>query len=303
MICRMRWMGRVTAVAVVCGVAGGAVCVSARGAEEKARAEKAKAKAKPAAAPIGYDDTPFLPDGKWRVHDIKRPHPRVVEPGTAGMRDEPGRPPSAAVVLFDGKDLAKWASRGRGKDRGKTVPAEWKVAGGYMEVTPKAGSIFTRESFGDCQLHVEWASPTETAGKASQGRCNSGVILMGCYEIQVLDSYENVTYADGQAASIYAQYPPLVNASRKPGEWQTYDIIFEAPRFEGDKLAKPAFVTVIHNGVVVHHRQQLIGRMSHKRVGTYAPHAPQAPLLLQAHGNPVRYRNIWIRRLTGYDEK
>jgi hypothetical protein len=298
---RRNWIRRVMALAVVCGVAGGMVWLSAGGAERKP--EAGKPKPKPKGPPIGYDDTPFLPDGKWRVHDIKRPHPRVVEPGTASTQDKPGRPPADAVVLFDGKDLSKWASRGRGKDRNKTVPPQWKVENGYMEVTPKAGSIFTKEEFGDCQLHVEWAAPTQTAGKASQERGNSGVILMSCYEIQVLDSYENVTYADGQAASIYGQYPPLVNASRKPGEWQTYDIIFEAPRFEGDKLVKPAFVTVIHNGVVVHHRQRIIGRMSHRRVGTYAPHEPQAPLLLQAHGNPVRYRNIWIRRLTGYDEQ
>ena len=204
-------------------------------------------------------------------------------------------------MLFDGKDLSKWVTRGRGKDKGKLVAAKWKVENGYMEVAPKSGTIMTKEGFGDCQLHVEWSSPAVVKGD-SQGRGNSGVILMSRYEIQVLDSYDNVTYADGQAASIYGQYPPLVNACRKPGQWQTFDIIFEAPRFKDGKMTRPAFVTVLHNGLVVHHRQQLIGRMSHKRVGTYAPHETKAPLVLQDHGNPTRYRNIWIRPLTGYDE-
>jgi hypothetical protein len=137
---------------------------------------------------------------------------------------------------------------------------------------------------------------------SSQWRGNSGVLLMSRYEIQVLDSYDNPTYADGQAGAIYGQYPPLVNASRKPGEWQTFDIVFEAPRFEGEKLVKPAYVTVFHNGVLMHHRQEIIGRMAHRQVGTYAPHGPEEPLMLQDHDTPVRYRNIWVRRLRGYDQ-
>lgn len=253
------------------------------------------------APPTGYDDTPFLPGDKWRVHDIKRPHPRVITPGTENTQDQPGRPPSDAIVLFDGKDLSKWVGQGAGRDEGKVVAPGWKVENGYMEVVPRAGGIYTKDKFGDCQIHIEWAEPTRVTG-SSQGRGNSGVMIMTRYEIQILDSYENVTYADGQAASIYGQYPPLVNASRKPGEWQSYDIVFEAPRFDGEKLVKPAFVTLFHNGVVVHHRQEILGRVRHREVATYAPHEPEEPLLLQDHGNPVRYRNIWVRRLRGYDE-
>ena len=244
---------------------------------------------------LGYDDTPFLPDGKWRVHDVKRPRPRAITPGTAAA------PPSDAVVLFDGKDLSKWQVRGRGKDKGKILPAAWKVTGGYMEAVPKSGSIFTKETFGDCQIHLEWAAPTPPKG-AGQGRGNSGVLIMNRYEIQVLDSYESATYADGQAASIYGQWPPLVNACRPPGQWQTFDIIFEAPRFEDGKVTKPAFVTVMHNGVLMHHRKELLGPARHKQVAKYAPHEAEGPLQLQEHGNPIRYRNIWVRRLTGYDE-
>ena len=246
--------------------------------------------------PAGYTDTPFLPGGKWRVHDINRPRPRVVTPGTASTHDHPGRPPSDAIVLFNGKDLSNWQAQGRGADRGKAVVPEWKVENGYIETVPKTGSIFTKEKLGDMQLHIEWAAPNNIRA-ASQGRGNSGVLIMGLYEIQVLDSYNNVSYADGQAAAIYGQYPPLVNASRKPGEWQTYDIIFEAPRFKGGLLVKPAFATVFHNGVLVHHRQELMGPMRHKIVTKYEPHDAEGPLLLQSHGNPVRYRNIWARRL------
>jgi hypothetical protein len=243
----------------------------------------------------GYTDTPLLPDGKWRVHDANRPQPRVVTPGA-----QAGQPPSDAIVLFDGKDLSKWAANGTGANKGKVVAAPWKVANGYMEVAPGTGSIFTRDNFGDCQIHIEWASPATVSG-SSQGRGNSGVMIMGRYEIQVLDSYNNITYADGQAGAMYGQYPPLVNAARKPGEWQTYDIIFEAPRFDGGKTTKPAFVTVIHNGIVLHHRQAFIGQVAHKLVGTYAAHDPEGPILLQDHGNPTRFRNIWVRRLTPYD--
>ena len=251
--------------------------------------------------PVGYNNTPVLPGSRWRVHDIARPVPHIVTPGTASTQRRPGRAPSDAIVLFDGTDLSKWVTRGRGDDAGKTIPAKWKVENGYMEVN-NTGSIWTADSFGDCQLHLEFATPSEVKG-SSQGRGNSGVIIMQRYEIQVLDSYNNRTYADGQAAAIYGQYPPLVNAARKPGQWQTYDILFEGPRFEGDALFRPAYVTVLHNGVVAHHRMKIIGRMAHKLVGTYAPHPPEAPLLLQAHGNPTRYRNIWIRPLKGYDRE
>ena len=243
-------------------------------------------------SPTGYSDTPVLPGQHWKVHDIARPKPRVVTPGA-----QYGMPPSDAVVLFDGKDLSKWNM----ETKQGIKPANWTVANGYMEVKSGAGTLVSKEKFGDAQYHIEWASPTEITGD-SQWRGNSGVLIMSRYEIQVLDSFNNPTYADGQAGSIYGQWPPLVNASRKPGEWQTYDIIFEAPKFEGQKLVKPAFVTVIHNGVVTQHRKEIIGRMAHRVVGTYAPHAAEGPLGLQDHDVPVRYRNIWVRRLTGYDQ-
>jgi hypothetical protein len=241
---------------------------------------------------LGYDDTPFLPDGKWRVHDINRPRPSVITPGTESSQERAGRPPSDAVVLFDGTDLSKWVSLSKGQ------PAEpkWKVENGYFEVVPGTGSLSTKDKFGDMQLHVEWAAPAVIKGE-SQNRGNSGVLLMSRYEVQVLDSYENPTYADGQAASVYGQHPPLVNACRKPGEWQTYDIVFEAPRFDGEKLVKPAYVTVFQNGILMQNRQEIIGRTPHARVGTYAPHGPEEPLQLQNHGSPVRFRNIWIRKL------
>jgi hypothetical protein len=258
--------------------------------ETQAQAEKKKSD--PFKNPVGYSDTPLLPDGKWRVHDISRPHPRMVSPGA-----KPGDPPSDAIVLFGGKDLSKWLDSGKS---GQAGAAQWKVENGYIEVVPGTGDLVTRDKFGDVQLHVEWAAPVEITG-ASQLRGNSGVIIQSRYEIQVLDSNGNLTYADGQAGAIYGQRPPLVNASRPRGEWQAYDIVFEAPRFEGDRVASPAYVTVFHNGVLLHHRQPFIGRMAHRVVGTYAPHGLEEPLMLQNHGDKVRYRNIWVRRLAGYD--
>ncbi len=240
---------------------------------------------------VGYDNTPMLPDSKYRVHDGTRPQPPVVTPGTASTQEAPGRPPSDAIVLFDGKDLSQWV--------GRKGPAAWTVKDGTMEVN-KTGGIKTKESFGDCQLHVEWASPTPPKG-SDQGRGNSGVFLMGRYEVQVLDGYDNVTYADGGAGGVYGQWPPLVNACRKPGTWQSYDIIFRAPRFADGKLVEPAYITVLHNGVVVQDHAEILGATAWKRVAKYTPHGEQAPISLQAHGAAVRYRNIWIRRLKGYD--
>jgi len=251
--------------------------------------------------PAGYSDTPYLPGSKWRVHDIDRPHPKVITPWTSSTQAAPGRAPSDAIVLFDGQDLSKWQKQPEPKDGGKVIDAKWKVENGYMEVTPDTGSIITREKFGDIQLHVEWASPKQVTEK-SQGRGNSGVMFMGRYEIQVLDSYNNITYADGQAGAIYGQYPPLVNPALPPGEWQTYDIVFEAPRFEGDKVVTPAYFTVLFNGVLVQNHMASLGATRHRQVATYAPHAPEGPLLLQNHGgNPVRFRNIWVRRLSASD--
>jgi len=242
-------------------------------------------------APVGYDDTPQIPGQRWKVHDIARPQPRVVEPGTESSQERPGRPPADAVVLFDGRDLSGWTSW---KEEGQ--PAPWKVENGYMEVVPRSGDIRSREEFGDCQLHLEWAAPAEVAGN-SQGRGNSGVFLMGRYEIQVLDCYDNPTYADGTTAAVYGQYPPLVNACRRPGEWQTYDIVWTAPRFDGDRLVSPACVTIFHNGVLVHNHRQVNGPTTHRRVMEYEAHPPTGPLRLQDHGNPVRFRNIWYRPL------
>ncbi len=247
-------------------------------------------------SPAGYSDTPIIPGQKWRVHDISRPRPRVVTPAT-----KPGGAPSDAIVLFDGKDLSKWLSHGGEKGKSQVVAPAWKVKDGYVEVVHNAGDIYTKEKFGDMQLHIEWAAPAEVDG-TSQWRGNSGVLLMGFYEMQVLDSYNNLTYADGQAGAIYGQWPPLVNASRKPGEWQTYDIAFEAPRFENGKLAKPGYVTIFHNGVLLHNRKEIIGRVEHRKVATYLPHDAEEPLALQNHDTPVRYRNIWVRRLTPYDQ-
>ena len=241
----------------------------------------------PKPPPTGYTDTPFLPGDRWRVHDDARPRPRIVEPGTFAT------PPSDAIVLFDGTDLSQWVQRGRG---GTSMDPVWKVENGYIEIVPKTGSLRTKEAFGDIQLHIEWATPAVPRG-SSQQRGNSGVMMMELYEIQVLDSYDNISYADGQAGSIYGQYPPLVNASRGPGEWQSYDIIFEAPRFNDGELEKPAYVTVFHNGVLLHHRKEMMGPMRHRKPSAYSPHAAELPLLLQGHGNPVRYRNVWVRRL------
>jgi hypothetical protein len=214
----------------------------------------------------GYTDTPVITGQKWKVHDADRPVPPVVTPGEVA-----GAPPSDAIVLFDGKDLSKWQSK-----------EPWKVENGYIECVPKAGDLQTKDKFGDFQLHVEWASPAEVKGN-SQGRGNSGVFLPGHQEVQVLDSYGNDTYPDGQAGAIYGKYPPLANACRKPGEWQCYDITLEQPRYDAQrKLVEPCRVTVVHNGIVVQDRVDLGGG------------ATEGRLSLQDHGNPVRYRNIWI---------
>ncbi|MEZ4664979.1 MAG: DUF1080 domain-containing protein [Caldilineaceae bacterium] len=236
----------------------------------------------------GYDNTPYIPGSPYRVHDKARPRPRVVTPGA-----ENHLPPSDAVVLFDGANLSGWS--------GRDGAAAWKVENGYMEVAPGAGGIESKTHFGDCQLHIEWAAPVLVKGE-SQGRGNSGVFLMGRYEIQVLDCYDNPTYADGATAAIYGEYPPLVNACRQPGAWQSYDIVWKGPRFEGDALVRPASVTVFHNGVLVHLDQPLIGPTGHRNVHEYEPHPETGPLALQDHGDLVRFRNIWYRPLTNYDE-
>ena len=250
--------------------------------QEPAKPEAKPVDPRPVVGP-GYDNTPLIPGTEWRVHDNRRPHPKIVAPGTTNSSA-----PADAVVLFDGTDYSQWV--------GSKGPVTWKIVDGHMEAVKKAGAIRTKEQFGSCQLHVEWAAPNPPKG-ASQGRGNSGVFLMGCYEIQVLDSYNNKTYADGQTAALYGQTPPQVNVCRPPGEWQTYDIIFTAPVFKDKKLVTPAYVTLLHNGVLVHSHVALMGRTSHKKMATYRPHGPKGPISLQDHGNPVLYRNIWIRPL------
>jgi len=245
----------------------------------------------------GYTDTPMQPNGKWHVHDPNRPQPPIVTPGKqfSQMADAP----SDAVVLFDGKDTSKWqGEKGRNNPTGEV---KWKVENGYMETT-STGVIRTKDEFGDFQMHLEFATPSEVKG-SGQGRGNNGVNIYGQYEIQVLDSYNNKTYPDGQASAIYGQYPPQVNASRPPGEWQTYDIIWEGPRWDSSgKLVKKAHATVLHNGVLVHHDRELFGRTGHRNFGNYdKPGRTKGPIELYEHGNPVRFRNIWIREVTPYD--
>ena len=242
---------------------------------------------------LGYKDTPIIPGTKWHVHDGDRPQPPIVKPGD--KFSQMANPPSDAVVLFDGKDLSKWQGS-QGKD------ANWIVANGYMETKPKSGPIRTRDEFGDFQLHLEFATPEKIEG-TGQGRGNNGLNIFGRYEIQILDSYENKTYADGQAAAIYGQFPPLVNASKKPGEWQTYDVIFEGPRWDDQgELTRKASVTVLHNGVIVHNKRELLGGTSHRQIPPYTKHNEKGSISLYEHGNPVRFRNIWIRPLGEYDK-
>ena len=241
--------------------------------------------------PLGYQDSPIIPGTKWHVHDGERPQPVIVTPGQPSTQEKVGTAPSDAVVLFDGKDLSKWKMEKDGAE------ANWKVENGYVEVVPRTGYMVSKDSFGpDVQLHLEFATPPPVGD--GQGRGNSGIFLFGRYEIQVLDSYNNPTYPDGQATAIYAYRPPLVNASLPPGTWQTYDIIFEGPRFKDGKLEKPAIATVLHNGVVTQNHTVLIGDTPHKQVGTYKVHPEKGPLKIQDHGNPMRFRNIWVREIT-----
>lgn len=223
---------------------------------------------------------------KYKAHDMTRPRPPVVTPAAA---DKPGGPPADAVVLFDGTSLDAWKAGGKKDDD----TAKWKVENGYFEVPPRGGDIETRrKDFGDAQIHIEWATPAEVKGKG-QGRGNSGVRMGGFGELQVLDSFDNDTYPDGQAGGLYGRFPPLVNASRKPGEWQTYDIVTQLEKTTeanaGGAVRRPARITVFHNGVLIHHAAEF------GKVGPFG-------LSLQDHGNPVRYRNVWVRKVKGYDE-
>lgn len=234
-------------------------------------------------AGLAADDPP-----RWKQHDMRRPHPPVIEPAPAGS---PGRAPAGAVVLFDGSNLDAWRSTNGGG------PAAWKVVDGCMQTVPGAGAIETKKAFGDVQLHIEWSAPSPPVG-TGQDRGNSGVFLMGKFEVQVLDSFKADTYADGQAGAIYGQYPPLFNAARPPGEWQTYDIAFRHPRFDAQgKLAEPARLTVFFNGVLVQNNEQAIGPTSWLKWLKYAGIGERGPISLQDHDHPVRYRNIWLVEL------
>ncbi|MEJ0090683.1 MAG: DUF1080 domain-containing protein [Limisphaerales bacterium] len=250
----------------------------------------------------GFQDTPLQPDGKWHVHDPARPQPPIVTPGATFSQN--ANPPSDAIVLFDGKDLSQW--RGLGVNLAqlteidlstwpdqKAIPVSWQIAGG-MATSAKA-DIMTTNKFGDIQLHLEFREPTPGKGEG-QGRGNSGVYFMGLYEIQILDCYNNKTYADGSTGGIYGQYPPFANACRPPGEWSTYDCIFTAPRFGANgELISPAYLTAILNGVVVQNHQAIRGHTNWKSPGKYTTHDPTGPLALQYHSNPVSFRNIWVR--------
>ena len=238
---------------------------------------------------IGYDDTPMQPNGKWHVHDGARPQPKMVTPGAT-----PGAAPADATILLgSAADTSAWKMSADG------AAGTWPMADGVLQSAK--GMIETKAQYTDFQLHVEFATPKDVKGDG-QGRGNSGVFLLGQFEVQVLDSYNNPTYPDGQASAMYGQYPPLVNASRPPGEWQAYDIIFTAPRFNAaGAVDKPAVVTVIHNGIVVHNATAYLGPTAHKVINPYVPAAAQGPIRLQDHGNPVRFRNIWIRPLKAYD--
>jgi hypothetical protein len=232
---------------------------------------------------VGYKDTPVLPWCGYHVHDPGRPAPPKVTPGRPSTGKRAGTAPSNVVVLFDGADLSQWK------------PSDWKIENG--ELIAVSGNLATKQPFGDCQLHLEWMAPNPPQGHMFD-RGNNGVMLMGLFEIQIFDTYTTKLYPDGQAASVYGQTPPMVNACRKPGQWQSYDIIFFAPVFKKGKLEKSARVTVFHNGLLVHHNQEIYGPTGHRILPRYDESIPEKlPLSLSAHSNPVRFRNIWIRPL------
>jgi len=240
-------------------------------------------KAKDGSGVIGYKDTPILPWCGYCVHDPDRPAPKKVTPGKPSTEEKLGAAPSDAIVLFDGKDFSQWQ------------PSDWKTENG--ELIAVTGNLTTKQPFGDCQLHIEWMAPDPPQG-GFWDRGNNGVMLMGLFEIQIYDSYSEKIYPDGQAAAIYGQTPPLVNACRKPGQWQGFDIVFFAPAFKDGKVEKPAFVTIFHNGLLVHHNQEIFGPTGHRILPKYDKPTPEKlPLSLSAHNNPVRFRNIWLRAL------
>lgn len=248
--------------------------------------------------PDGYKDTPMLPGNRWHVHDPDRPLPPLVTP--PDHFSQLATPPSDALILFDGKNLDKWLNE-------KGQPATCPIADNAFTVDKANGRLRTREQFSDFQLHLEFATPAQVDPRQTgQGRGNNGLNIFGLYEIQILDSFDNPTYADGQAAALYGQRPPLVNASKPPGQWQTYDVVWEAPHWDpSGKLLKKAYVTLLHNGVLVHNRQALLGHTPYRQLPSYDP--PANPRLekgfieLYYHNNPVQFRNIWIRPIETRD--
>ncbi len=254
------------------------------------RATQKPAKTEPAAEEEAVRQYVDTPTGRWLIHDVNRPAPPIITPGATSADA-----PSDAVVLFDGTaaSMASWTDA-------NGVPSKWRVADSYMEPVKGAGDIQTKDQFGSCQLHVEFATPSRVQG-SSQDRGNSGVFLQGQYEVQVLDSYDNKTYPDGQCSALYGRAVPLVNACRKPGEWQTYDIVYHRPTFDKDgNVTRKAAFTVFHNGVLVQDHVELTGGtgwLGPHAISDYEPHGDKGPIMLQDHGNPVRYRNIWVREL------
>jgi hypothetical protein len=244
-----------------------------------AEAEESKGDDRP-----GYVDTPKLPNSPWRVHDRDRPQPAKVTPGTAGLKSETSTAPADAIVLFDGKDLSQWAG---GDEKG--------IENGVINIL-KTGELRSKRNFGDCQLHIEWATPAKADGN-NMNWGNSGVLFLGRYELQIIESHDSHIYADGNAGAIYGQYPPLVNPARKPGQWQSFDAIFLPPRFSGDKLVRPAYFTVFYNGVLVQYHQASLGPVVHRGLAKYDSRETEGPITLQRHGSAVLFRNVWVRPL------
>jgi len=247
---------------------------------------------------LGYTDTPLVPGQPWHVHDPARPHPPQVTPGATVAN-----PPSDAIILFDGKDLSHWLPATQTMPTGVTIrpgAPGWKIENGYMEIVSGTGDLATKEKFGDVQVHAEFALPTEIS-KSRVDRGNSGIFLQGRYEVQIFDEFENPIYADGQIGAIYGQWPPLAFAGRKPGEWQAFDIVFEAPKMEGDKVLRPAYVTVLLNGVLVQNHRELLGPTVYRAAAKYIAQPDEDAIVLQNHNSPVRFRNIWARKPGAYD--
>ena len=238
------------------------------------------------AEPPGYTDTPLIPGSTWRVHDRDRPLPAIVEPGTG---DIGVTPPADAIVLFDGTNLDQW-SRTDGR------PIEGGILNGAFDIM-QTGQLRTKQEFGDFQLHIEWRTPELKEGFDRMNQGNSGVFLMGLFEVQIIESKASYIYGDGNAGALYGQYPPLVNPARGPLEWQSFDIFFTAPTFEGETLKSPAFATVLYNGVLVQNHKQILGTTQHLVVPGPYPVRETGPIMLQNHGSPVEFRNVWIRPL------